>query len=232
MLTFLILQLTAHLLADFTFQPERWCVEKEKHIFSKYHVYHVLVVFALAWLFSFSVGFWWIALLIGILHLAVDVLKSLFYSKNIGRKYLFFIDQTLHIIIIVCGLWLYSKTTNVFIPFFISEKLVFILFALLACTKPSNFFIKNFMQVYGIMPSEADENNALLKAGRIIGSLERLISLVLIMYNQFAAVGFIIAAKSILRFRDSQTAKTEYLLIGTLLSFGIAFLFGIACKFI
>jgi hypothetical protein len=54
----------------------------------------------------------------------------------------------------------------------------------------------------------------------------------LIAVNQFAAVGFIIAAKSILRFRDTDIAKTEYLLIGSLLSFGIAILLGIAYHFI
>jgi hypothetical protein len=44
-------------------------------------------------------------------------------------------------------------------------------------------------------------------------------------FNQFDAVGFLIAAKSILRFKDDNTLKTEYVLIGTMLSFGIA----IAC---
>jgi hypothetical protein len=54
---------------------------------------------------------------------------------------------------------------------------------------------------------------------------------VLILVNQFAAVGFIFAAKSILRFRDADKteAKTEYLLIGSLMSFGIAILLGIFC---
>ena len=74
--------------------------------------------------------------------------------------------------------------------------------------------------------------NTLFNAGRIIGSLERVISFILIAFNQFAAVGFIIAAKSILRFRDLDTAKTEYVLIGSLLSFGIAILFGITYQLI
>ena len=74
--------------------------------------------------------------------------------------------------------------------------------------------------------------NTLLNAGRIIGSLERIISFILIAFNQFAAVGFIIAAKSILRFKDLDTAKTEYVLIGSLLSFGIAILLGIAYQLI
>jgi hypothetical protein len=53
---------------------------------------------------------------------------------------------------------------------------------------------------------------------------------VLILFDQFAAIGFIIAAKSVLRFRDTDTAKTEYLLIGSLLSFGIAIFFGVICR--
>jgi len=47
----------------------------------------------------------------------------------------------------------------------------------------------------------------------------------LILVNQFSAVGLIIAAKSILRFKS--TEKNEYILVGTLLSFGIAVLLGI-----
>ena len=69
-----------------------------------------------------------------------------------------------------------------------------------------------------------------MNAGKLIGTLERVISLALILVDQFAAVGFIIAAKSLLRFRDTATARTEYLLIGTLLSFGIVILLGIICK--
>jgi hypothetical protein len=44
--------------------------------------------------------------------------------------------------------------------------------------------------------------------------------------GHFEAIGFLIAAKSIFRFGDLKEAKdlkmTEYVLIGTLLSFGIA----------
>jgi hypothetical protein len=50
--------------------------------------------------------------------------------------------------------------------------------------------------------------------------------------NHYEAVGFIIAAKSILRFRDTDTAKTEYLLIGSLLSFLIAVALGTGYGFI
>ena len=55
--------------------------------------------------------------------------------------------------------------------------------------------------------------------------MERFLVLALVLVGQFSAVGLIIAAKSILRFRSP--IKNEYILVGTLLSFGIAVLIGI-----
>ena len=54
--------------------------------------------------------------------------------------------------------------------------------------------------------------------------------LIKLLIGQYEAVGFIIAAKSVLRFKDTDTAKTEYVLAGTLLSFGIATLLGLMVK--
>ena len=226
MTVLLILQCVAHLLADFTFQPQKWCDKKERELISKEHVYHVLVVFAFSWILSFHVSFWWASLLIAVSHFGFDMLKSFLYKQNTGHKYLFFIDQAFHLIVLASVTYLFSKTTNIDFPTAVTTNVAFMILALIACTKPSNVFIKKFMESQGIIHKTKNEND-LLKAGRVIGSLERLISFILILFNQFAAVGFIIAAKSILRFRDTQTAKTEYLLIGTLLSFGIAIAFGI-----
>ena len=56
-----------------------------------------------------------------------------------------------------------------------------------------------------------------------------------IITNHFEAIGFLLAAKSIFRFGDLKEAKdrklTEYVLIGTLLSFGIAILAGLVVEF-
>ena len=71
------------------------------------------------------------------------------------------------------------------------------------------------------------QNNNLPNAGKLIGITERLLVLTFILFNQFEAVGFLIAAKSILRYKDDDTIKTEYVLIGTMLSFGIAVVLGI-----
>jgi hypothetical protein len=75
-------------------------------------------------------------------------------------------------------------------------------------------------------PNNPDNTDlSLPNAGRLIGVMERFMTLALILSAQYAAVGLIIAAKSILRFNDTQ--KNEYILVGTLLSFGIAILTGI-----
>ena len=44
--------------------------------------------------------------------------------------------------------------------------------------------------------------------------------------QRYEALGLLIAAKSIIRFGDKETAKTEYVLAGTLLSILIAVLAG------
>ena len=68
-----------------------------------------------------------------------------------------------------------------------------------------------------------------------IGILERLFVFSFILTGHFEAIGFLLAAKSIFRFGDLKEAKdrklTEYVLIGTLLSFGIALLTGFMVQF-
>lgn len=74
------------------------------------------------------------------------------------------------------------------------------------------------------LPSEKDE---LENAGKLIGTLERILVLTLVILNQYEAIGFLIAAKSILRYKENDTTKTEYVLIGTMASFAIAMFLGI-----
>ena len=52
------------------------------------------------------------------------------------------------------------------------------------------------------------------------------------MLGQYAAISLLIAAKGIIRFneKDRPEVKTEYLVIGTLMSIGIALIIGQAVK--
>lgn len=71
-----------------------------------------------------------------------------------------------------------------------------------------------------------NEDESLNNAGKYIGILERILVFSFILVGKWEAIGFLIAAKSVFRFGDLKESKdrklTEYILIGTLLSFGIA----------
>ena len=53
-------------------------------------------------------------------------------------------------------------------------------------------------------------------------------SLTAVLLGKYEAIGFLITAKSILRFRqDTEMKQSEYVLVGTLLSYGSAILLGL-----
>ncbi|CAN5159890.1 hypothetical protein BH23BAC3_BH23BAC3_04610 [soil metagenome] len=62
--------------------------------------------------------------------------------------------------------------------------------------------------------------------GRVIGMLERIFIYVFAIAGQFAAIGFILTAKGVVRYKEFENNKTfaEYVLIGTLLSALLALL--------
>lgn len=79
---------------------------------------------------------------------------------------------------------------------------------------------------------EVDKLGSLANAGALIGNLERVLILTFVLLQQWEAVGFLITAKSILRFNEIQGAKvrslSEYVLLGTLLSFTLSIAIGLA----
>ena len=89
-LNLVILQLIAHLITDFYFQNDEICILKKEKWFSSGYLYaHALLTFIMAWLFSASLNFIVCALVIGVVHLLIDGLKSLLKHW----KYIFFADQ-------------------------------------------------------------------------------------------------------------------------------------------
>jgi len=67
---------------------------------------------------------------------------------------------------------------------------------------------------------------ALRKPGPGLDGLSAFLILTFILLQQYAAIGFLVAAKSIFRFSESRKVG-EYVLIGTLLSFVIAVIVGL-----
>lgn len=77
-------------------------------------------------------------------------------------------------------------------------------------------------------------SQGLPNAGKWIGYFERVLILTFIITDNIEGVGFLLAAKSIFRFGELNKAKeikiTEYMLIGTLVSFSIAFISGVVVE--
>lgn len=220
----LILQFIAHVLSDYIFQTDASAKEKNKNGFkSKFIFKHTIITFISSLVLSFDFNFTLCALGIAISHFFIDGLKKTF---NKGR-FAFFIDQTLHLIMMVLFVWLFElgfkenpilKITN--------TKLLLTIAGYLICFKPANIFIREVLVVAKI-ESISDTTTELKNAGKLIGILERILVLTFVIIGKLEVIGFMIAAKSILRYKDTNTIKTEYVLIGTMLSFGIAMLFGL-----
>ena len=225
----LILQLIAHFLSDFTLQPERMANDKNNLGFrSKMLKWHILITFITAWVFSFQVNFVFGALAIAILHWVEDGIKKYIKDNNTIGRYSFFIDQIIHLTIIISVVLVYNNYFQLkpifnFIP---GVKVLLIIGCYIFSAKPSNIIIKETFTAFNIQASSSG-NDDLPNAGKLIGIIERFLVIIFVILNQFEAVGFLIAAKSILRFKDDNTIKTEYVLIGTMLSFAIAIALGI-----
>ncbi len=229
----LLLQVSAHLVADYILQPQKWSDRKERKIISHFHVYHALIVGILSYGLSLDLHFWKASIALMILHLLLDIMKSWLILRKY-RPWFFFLDQFLHLISITAVVWIYSSSVG--IDFWLDLELnrIAIFTGFIFCSKPSNVIIKHILSLYNIPAREAENDrigdSSLPNAGKLIGITERFMALIFILVDQYAAVGLIIAAKSILRINSRE--KSEYVLIGTLMSFGLALITGVLIRLI
>lgn len=223
----------AHLLGDFILQPDSWVAEKEgKKLKSGYLYLHALIHTVLSFILLWNTELWWIALTVGISHLMIDAAKLSFQTVK-NKKGWFFFDQALHFLVIA-GVSLYCQEFN--FEFLRNKELLKIVAGAIFLTSPASVFIRILLSSWTPVPETAGniQTESLSNAGKYIGILERLLVFTFIMVNHWEGVGFMVAAKSVFRFSDLAQAKqrklTEYVLIGTLLSFGMAVLTGILIK--
>ena len=211
----------AHLVADFVLQSNKVCRDKaEKKWKSWYHYVHALIVFGLSWLVSWCLYFWWCALVIGATHFAIDMWKS-YREENVTW---FAVDQILHIAVMAGVAIRWCSVNEWSMPMDIPVKCVALAIAIIVCWKPANIFIKLMLKHYSVnMPEEKASG---FNAGALIGDIERWLILVFVLMQHYEALGLLIAAKSIIRFSEKDTEKTEYVLAGTLMSIFIAVLAG------
>ncbi len=215
--------LLAHLMADFALQTSKSCKSKrEKKWRSGWHYVHAAIVFVLSWLASFHLEFWWCALVIAVMHFAIDIWKS-YREENVKW---FVVDQVLHIAILGVVAWQWLRFYEWIVPFGIGTKYIALLVAIIVCWKPANIFIKLMLKHYSVNVPDAHTDTG-FNAGALIGDIERWLILAFVIMQRYEALGLLIAAKSIIRFGEKETAKTEYVLAGTLMSIFIAVMAGL-----
>ena len=231
----LVKLILTHLTGDFILQPKSWVEEKEKQGAKSLKLYlHGLIHGALAWLILWDLRYWAVALSIAVVHVGIDMVKLSFQKKN-NKTGWFLMDQLLHVLSIVVLWYLFF---NPDIPMGVLAEnqqfwiyLTAILFLTVVCGIGIQVLLTNWTKdIY------LDKEKSLPNAGRYIGILERLLVFLFVVLGRWEAIGFLIAAKSVFRFgdlKDSRNRKlTEYILIGTLLSFGIAIVTGILTLYI
>lgn len=223
--------LLAHLIGDFLLQSKSWIEDKTKKKGKSSKLYlHVLIHGVLVMLLLFDIKYWPLALGVVVTHFIIDWSK-LYFQKPTNKTFWFILDQFLHLLVIVVLtlIWIYPDT--LWLDFLHSLKfwsyltvLVFLVFAV--------SIIMNVLLYRWSSQIMEGEDQSLPNAGKYIGILERLLVFVFIITDHWEAVGFLITAKSVFRFGDLKESKdrklTEYILIGTLLSFGFAILTSLA----
>lgn len=225
----LVKLILAHLIGDFFLQPTSWIKEKEKKVWRSPKLYlHVIIHIVLLFVILWDVSKWPLILIIGISHLVIDALKLMFQNKRTKRA-LFFIDQFLHLLVILIVYWFFIARDVDFAHLLTNHTLLLLTYVLFL-TIPVSIIMKTIFLKWNI--SKIVEGNESLKdAGKYIGILERVLVFVFVIFDHWEAVGFLITAKSVFRFGDLRESKerklTEYILIGTLISFGIAILIGL-----
>lgn len=232
----LIKLLIAHLLGDFFFQPKLWAEKRRRYRFRSVHLYlHAVIHGLLIYILLGDRDGYLVPLIILFSHFLLDLGKV--YIRE--RPVLFLIDQGLHLIVI-CLVWItfygdWTVTPDLLI--LLNDPMVLlVVLVYLFILSPAAVLIRILTEKYQpdintrpagfIERKGADDIIGLKDAGRFIGILERVMIVSFVLIQQYALIGFLIAAKSVLRYSAIKTnydrKRVEYILIGTLLSFSIA----------
>ncbi|MEY4982084.1 MAG: hypothetical protein RIR62_350 [Pseudomonadota bacterium] len=208
--------LFAHVLADFVLQPDRMVRGKRKPLWLAAHGAVVLVTAVLA------TGNPHPALLaMALAHLAIDIAKRALGGEGLAA---FLTDQAAHLATLVLtaallpDLWsggVWSTLTPL-------PALMAVAAGAVLAIRAGGFAIGLLMAPFAARITL----DGLPGGGRAIGHLERGLIFLMILGGLPEGIGFLIAAKSVLRFGTvkEEARLSEYVIIGTLASFGWAML--------
>lgn len=212
--------LLAHALADFLLKNKWRAANKLRP--SALMLHGVLVLAAAA--LCLGSGTPWLLALAGV-HMVIDLAKALYLRQTARPAGLAvsLADQGAHLLSLVLlavwqpGLWAMGRWADApALP-----ALMALAAGLILTLRAGGIAIGLLME-----PWAASSPQGLTGGGRMIGYLERGLIFMLILGGQPGGIGFLIAAKSVLRFGSvgDDRAVSEYVIIGTLASFGWAIL--------
>lgn len=217
--------LLGHALGDFALQTDAMVRRKREPLVL---LAHVAVVVAATWVALGLPPAWDLLALIALTHLGIDAAKLSWGGPGFQS---FAVDQTGHLAALTLGAALFPDAYgNGLWARLASGPLpeaallpagMAVGAALLLAVWAGGYAVAALMT--GVkMPATID---SLPRGGRLIGKLERLLIVMLVLAGEPDGIGFLIAAKSILRFNElagTDRHVSEYVIIGTLASFAWA----------
>ena len=212
----------AHFLADYWLQPD-WMHQRKPRLDAL--LLHGLIHAGLIAACVGVSGSAWIApAVVFATHIPIDFAKARFGQRSVRW---FVADQALHLAVLAALAQLLPSRYDV-APLWTGEAAqgLAAMAGWIATISCGRHLIG--LAVADFETARPEPNAGLPNAGRIIGQLERGLVYVLVIGGQPSAIGFLVAAKSVFRFGDLKAAderkESEYVIIGTLLSFGFAVL--------
>lgn len=228
----LVKLIVAHLICDFVLQTDVFCKQKNK-LNGKgvtFQLIHALLHAIAAYVFVAQWSLWWIAVVVFCSHFIIDIVKS--FLKRPDSLALFFVDQLLHVAILALLSYYIALVGRIvgcerFSIWVIASGCLVLL-------KPTSIIISRFFNNKNW--NLATDDMSLPMAGRWIGYFERILVVTFMLLGSYEAIGFLMAAKSIFRFGElkekSEIKRTEYVLLGTLMSFTIAVIVALGVMFL
>ena len=222
----------AHLIGDFYFQTNGMAKEKQssfKILLLHCLIYTITIYITIYILTGQVIANLCMAAIIGLAHIFVDYIK-MEYEKNHqkAKVILFILDQIIHISILYWA-YLNFKTEILLNLGTYGFNIVAIVISILICGKPAAIIISFVLDMLNSSEQQnqsvSEKSQSYLRVGSWIGILEREIILVLGILQEYEAIGFVLAAKSLARHKQLDKPDfAEKYLVGTLLSSLIALL--------
>lgn len=236
-----LLLLLAHLCGDYLFQSKRLAQRKCEN-WRVFGLHAGIYALCMAAALLVPVGWLWKTgafLVLALGHAGIDAVKVILCRKRRGRMtpkrelFLYITDQLLHLLFLLAAGWLLAariapeaaadSAVFSFLEAPLPYDLLLIVLVALACWKPAAILVK---KVLATLRSGMAQPQRTEGAGYLIGVLERGLVAFLILAGQLGAVGFVVAAKSLARFKQLEDKDfAENYLVGTMLSF----LFAMVC---